>query len=382
MMKGRSMVAALLVFAATAVDVSAQEPPVPVVIEYYTLVGCHDCEEYEAGTLKTLRSRLQSEGHEVSVVSYDVLERESFERLQARLRAAGRKYGGTPVVIAGSTVLQGNELEEDAALVLILEGLKRGSTNGTSEPEPAQDGKAIRKGLSVPIILVAGLVDGVNPCALTVLVFLLSSLALSRAEKGTVLRIGLGFAAGVFSAYTLTGFGLLGVADALRGNRAASETLRIATVALLWVMAALSVRDAVLLGRGKSADVALRMPVSFTRAVHALIRNRRNSAAVGLAAFFGAATLGAAVSMLEFVCTGQVYLPTLVYIARTAPAEGSVLLLLYNLAFMVPILVVLGLIFFGLSQVRLAELVKDRAVAVKVGTACLFLFLSFVLIFS
>lgn len=376
------LVAALVSLAAAPLTARAQEAAAPLVLEYYTLRGCHDCEEYERGTLVDVVRRLERDFPAVSVVSYDVLETASFERLQARLGAAGREYGGTPIIVAGRIVLQGEELSEETAVVRILEDHLRVAPNGAPRSGEAREVRDPRTALSLPLVLAAGLLDGVNPCALTILVFLISSLALGRASRNLMLWTGLGFAAGVFMAYTLTGFGLFGIADALRGNRSVSEAVRIATIVFLLMLAALSLRDAVLLSRGKTANVSLRLPAPLTRAIHALIRNLRDSRSVGPAAGIGAAALGAAVSMLEFVCTGQVYLPTIVYIARTSPADGGLLLVLYNLAFIAPLLAVLSLVFFGIEQTKLAGFVKDRVVAVKIGTSCLFLLLSLVLIFS
>ena len=59
-------------------------------------------------------------------------------------------------------------------------------------------------------VFLAGLLDGVNPCAFSAMVFLISALALAGRSKRTMLAIGLSYACGVFITYSLIGAGLLG----------------------------------------------------------------------------------------------------------------------------------------------------------------------------
>lgn len=365
--------AAFIAFAAAAAERGAA-----LQLQFYTLPGCHDCEAYEEGPLKSLRARLEAAGLETSLAVRSVLDPDAFAALSALLAARGLPYGGTPILAAGDIVLHGAALQEEDA----YERLTAAFGGGRAPAPPASAQAAAEKPFTVAapsfwIVAGAGLADGVNPCAMTVLVFLVSALALSGRNRSAILPVGLGFAAGVFAAYLSAGFGLLGAAAAIARAPAGSAVLRWGTAAVLAALSVLSARDARLCAAGKAGKAALKLPAPFTAAAHALIRRGRRAApAVGAAAFLGAALLGAAVSLVEFVCTGQIYLPTIVYIARTSPAAGTPLLLAYNLAFVAPLLAVFAFVFFGASHERLAAFSKRHLGAGKLIMSAVFALLA------
>jgi cytochrome b561 len=84
--------------------------------------------------------------------------------------------------------------------------------------------------------------------------------------------------------------------------------------------------------------------------------------------------VGFLVSILESLCTGQVYLPTIVFMTR-APAMRSAAigyLLLYNVMFILPLVGILALTFLGVRSETLGRLLRRRLAAVKFGMAGLF----------
>ena len=83
---------------------------------------------------------------------------------------------------------------------------------------------------------------------------------------------------------------------------------------------------------------------------------------------------GVAISLLELACTGQVYGPTLLYVMKAGLSRRGVVayLLLYNVAFVVPLAVVFGGAYGGLRSERLTGWLRRRAALVKFATAALF----------
>ena len=82
--------------------------------------------------------------------------------------------------------------------------------------------------------------------------------------------------------------------------------------------------------------------------------------------------------LFELICTGQVYLPTLVYVVQVSDqrAKALVYLLVYNLAFIVPLVVVFILVRFGLTEKHLQRFLTRRAGLTKLLTGILFLVLA------
>jgi cytochrome c biogenesis protein CcdA len=221
--------------------------------------------------------------------------------------------------------------------------------------------------------MAAGLIDGVNPCAFTTLIFLLASLALAGRGRREVLVIGALFSLGVFLTYLGIGFGLFEALRAASAVALVSVILRWALFAALLVFAALSLYDYAKIRAGRPSDIILQLPNSLKLRIHASIRTRVRTAALAGSSF----GLGFLVSIFEFACTGQVYLPTLAYLARAKGRTDAVsLLLLYNLCFILPLIAVFAASYLGVSSKRIASVFQRRMGAVKLGLAAVFLVLA------
>jgi cytochrome c biogenesis protein CcdA len=90
--------------------------------------------------------------------------------------------------------------------------------------------------------------------------------------------------------------------------------------------------------------------------------------------------VGALISVLELACTGQVYLPTILYMLKNGQESAIGYLAVYNLAFVFPLSVVFGLAYFGMTSERLVGILKKNAAWVKFGLGLLFLTLGVFLI--
>jgi thiol:disulfide interchange protein len=218
----------------------------------------------------------------------------------------------------------------------------------------------------------AGLVDGVNPCAFATLVFFISLLAAAKIQGRWLLLVGGVFCAASFATYFAIGFGLLRALHGLQGFPALRRAVNLGMIALLLIFAALSFRDAWRFRISRQAEaVTLQLPSGFKQRIHAIMR--RGLKAPNLVA--GAFVIGALVTALESVCTGQVYVPTLVYIVKSGTAVGRALglLLLYNLAFILPLVAVFLLTYGGLRLPTLVEWSRRQVVIGKILLGVFFL---------
>jgi cytochrome c biogenesis protein CcdA len=117
-------------------------------------------------------------------------------------------------------------------------------------------------------------------------------------------------------------------------------------------------------------EMLLQLPGGLKAAIHRVIRYQVRQAWMVMAAF----AAGLVVSVLELACTGQVYLPTIYYILQQDPTavRANAYLLIYNLAFIVPLCVVFGLAYSGVRSERVALWLEKHAALVKFATAALF----------
>ncbi|MFH1162377.1 MAG: cytochrome c biogenesis protein CcdA [Candidatus Jorgensenbacteria bacterium] len=179
----------------------------------------------------------------------------------------------------------------------------------------------------IPLLLVSALIDSVNPCAFSVLVLTIAFLfSIGRLRSG-ILKVGLAYILGIFVVYLLIGLGLL---QALHLFNIPNFMGKFGSALL------------VLLGAINLVNVFFpRFPIKLKipDAAHEKMAVFMEKASVP-AAF----ALGGFVALCEFPCTGGPYLMVLGFLhdARTY-ISGFGYLILYNLIFVAPLALILGI---------------------------------------
>ena len=343
-------------------------------VEVYSLPSCAYCHSLLD---KVIPRAARAAGAKVAVGYHPLDIPDNLEKLVALEGALGDRDNELPVVVVGGRVILGGKREIERNLRQTLALAVRGwqeDTPAKLKGEPAGGDATVviaERFASFKIlpVLAAGLLDGVNPCAFTTIIFLLSYLVYLGRKRGEILAAGIAFAAGVFLSYTALGLGLSQILRYGGFFRVVAEAIKYLTLALLVTLGALNLRDYILCRRGRLREASLQLPAFLKRRIHAQVRT--STRRTWLAA--SSLGLGFAVSLFELACTGQVYLPTIVYMLRvaTSTARALGLLIAYNLAFILPLVLVFILTFFGLTAQSLAAFFARRVGAVKLTTALL-----------
>jgi cytochrome c biogenesis protein CcdA len=236
--------------------------------------------------------------------------------------------------------------------------------------------------VSVAIVVLAALADGVNPCAFAAMVLLVSILSTVRladgGERTTVAGLALGGGAmclGVFVTYYAAGLALFAGAGFVESYPLAERIVFWSVWALAAVGFVLSSVDAALyLRTGDAKRVLLRIPEPLRRKLAPLIRTGFGRGGLALGGFAG----GVIIALVEGVCTGQMLLPTIQYMASTPGlrARGALYLLLYNALFTLPLAVILAVAIAGVRFQALSGFLKRHLAAAKVLLAAVFLALA------
>jgi hypothetical protein len=287
------------------------------------------------------------------------------------------------MIVDQRVVLAGGDAIATRLLPLVDEHLSGGPAPQPLPPPPAapEPRSADRilvervEQFTLVSVIIAGLVDGINPCAISTLVFLISVLSLARARGSRLLAVGAAFCLASFLTYSLIGLGLLHAFRALAVFRLLQKAVDAILIALLAGLAFFSFRDAVRFARSHDPhDVSLQLPEGFKVRIHRMMRAGLGRKAQ-LTTAFG---IGAAVTMLESVCTGQVYVPTLAFVVRSGQAvtRGLGYLALYNLMFVLPLVAVFGLTFGGMKVATLVEWSSRNVIFSKLLLGLFFLALA------
>jgi len=237
-------------------------------------------------------------------------------------------------------------------------------------PEPAEESTAeadVRE-LTVLTVIAGGLVDGVNPCAFATLVFFIAYLERARQKRRALLSIGVAFSAAVFVGYLLIGVGLLEFYYGIEQLGDISRYVYLFAGFFALAIAGFNLVDFVRVGRDE--QTVLQLPRFLKRRRGRLIRVLTGQHGMITLAVLAFAT-GLGISLLEFVCTGQVLFPIMAVIKQASPLWTTAFgyLLLYTAMFIVPLLVILALFYTGYTSDRLGEWQRRHQGVVKLLTA-------------
>jgi glutaredoxin len=342
----------MLVFLSPAV---AEGPPSPD-IEMFSREGCPYCE-----AALVFLQELQRQRPELRVQVRDVHEdAQARERLMALARQEGVEHLGVPAFnVRGRLVIGFSGAETTGAELKAL--LEVPATRPTGEARgPDQSaietidvpflGRVGLRDLGLPTFtVVLGLLDGLNPCAMWVLLFVLSLLVNLR-DRAKMALIGGTFVlvSGIvyfaFMAAWLNLFLLVGI----------SRVTQVFLGLIAAIIGVLNVKDFIALGRGPS----LVIPQSARPAIYARMR------AVVLAEHPGAALggvilLAVLVNVVELLCTaGFPAVYTRILTLRELPVwKYYGYLVLYNVAYVLDDGLMLALAVLTLSRRKL----QDRA---------------------
>jgi cytochrome c biogenesis protein CcdA/thiol-disulfide isomerase/thioredoxin len=312
---------------------SSSESVIPSICVYHFYGnGCPHCARIQPfiDEMSAKYPRIQVKSFEIYFnASNQVLYRDFVARYEA-------KSDGIPAVfisdkaLIGENVIRDN-LEEEILYTLSHESVcpeTYSAREGT--PHDISPGAAID--LTIPAVISAALVDSINPCAFAVLIFLLTYL-ISLKERRRVLIAGLIYISAVFVVYFFSGLGLFALVQQ------AGIAAVVATIAAVIAIIAgiINVIDA---ARDK-ATPTLSIPAS---------QKARIQDYVAQATLPAAFLLGALVSIVELPCTGGVYLAILGMLSSTMTLNaGLPYLLLYNAIFVAPLLVILLVVYAGVS---------------------------------
>jgi len=225
---------------------------------------------------------------------------------------------------------------------------------------------------TLPVVIGAGLLDGVNPCAFATIIFFLSYLQIARRTPREMLLVGAAFISAVFIAYLAAGLLLHGVLGSLNQRFAGLQSwMNLGFGGLALVAAFLSFRDAYRARGGRLGEMTLQLPGFLKERIRGVVRTGARARNFVAAAFVA----GLVISLLELACTGQVYAP-IIYQIQRGKLDAVLWLVIYNLAFITPLVVIFLLAYGGLRSEALVAFQKQHTATVKTALGILFLVLA------
>ena len=330
---------------------AAAEPPGPD-IEMFTREGCPYC----AAALAFLED-LGRRRPELRIEVRDVQEDpRAFEQLVALGKRHGVEHLGVPAFhVRGRLVIGFAGPESTGAdLEALLETPPSGAAGAPPGPPAGETvevpfvGRVSARDLGLPAFtIVLGLLDGFNPCAMWVLLFVLSLLVnlhdrVKMAVIGGTFVLVSGLVYFAFMAAWLNLFLLAGV----------SRGTEVVLGLIAGLVGALNVKDFLAAGRGPSLAIPAAAKPGIYARVRAVVTAEHPAAALG-----GVIVLAVLVNVVELLCTaGFPAVYTRILTLRELPVwQYYGYLALYNLAYVLDDGLMLTLAVVTLSRHKLQE---------------------------
>ena len=217
----------------------------------------------------------------------------------------------------------------------------------------------------LPAVIITGLIDSVNPCAFAVILLLVAFLFTLRQSRARVWQLGLVYIAMIFVVYFAIGLGLL------RAIQFSTEPHFVARVGT-WIL--------ILLGAVNLLEyffpqfpIKLHMPDWAHHRTHQLI---------GQASLPATMTAGFLVGLCTFPCSGGIYVSILTLLnAQTTAAWGLAYLLLYNILFVFPLLLILIAIGNRTAAKAWAQWERDHSAHLRLWYGFIMVAVGLVLLF-
>jgi cytochrome c biogenesis protein CcdA len=327
-------------------------------IDYYYEPGCAKCLAFLSTELPAVAAKL---GLAVTVREKHISDADVMSGLMTLLSARGAALKAFPVLVCGAAILQG-----DAEIKERLESALAGTAAAITPPPGAADWS---QNLAFLPVLAAGLVDGINPCAFSTIIFLVAALAYVGRARREILVIGGCFTLAVFLTYFLLGLGFFYTLRATTIVPVIAVILKWVLFAVLIVFSGISVYDYALIRQGRTKEILLKLPKRIQERIHNSVRAYTRSAAL----IASSLVLGVLVSLFEVACTGQIYFPVIGYLVQTThDAAAYLLLAVYNLGFIAPLVAVFALSYAGVSSTAITQVFQRHLGKTKLLLAGIF----------
>jgi len=355
--------------------------------------GCHNCVKIIQELMPGIRNKFQKQ---VRIDYRDLNELENYKLLVSLREKYSPKIGDSLPVF----FMEGNFLEAGGKSAEQLEAFIQASLKSPLAQlgdVPSIDLAERIKAFTPAVIIGAGLVDGINPCAFTVIVFFISFLSLQGYRKRDLIIIGMTFVFAVFLTYLLLGLGLFGFLFSIKKFWFLIKVFNLSVGVFSLGLGIAAIYDIVKFVRTKSTEgMVLQLPASVKNQIHKVIgqqhrlpnnQGEENEVVKKRSVWkltVSASVTGFLVSLLEAVCTGQTYLPTISFVLKTTPfkLKAAGLLVLYNLMFVVPLFGVFLLAMSGATSKQFSGFLNRQMIKIKVLMALLFFGLGLFLLFK
>jgi cytochrome c biogenesis protein CcdA len=276
----------------------------------------------------------------------------------------------TPIIFVGQESFAGEEAILDAFNNGRLVTLMTTQSLLTPVQAPLAD-------FSLITFILLGLVDSVNPCAIAMLLMFISLLNFST-KKRVILSVAFTYIGTIFVSYFLFGTVLYQVLTTIPGASLLVQLVPWVIITLAAILLVLNGYDFIVTYLERYDMVKNQLPKGIKRFNQRLMKAFTQKMEEGSpAVYFITFLVALIVSATEFLCTGQAYLTAILHLIQssTLVARGIALLLIYNVIFVLPLILITVIAVKANSIMGVSIFMRERLHWIKLFNALVFLFI-------
>lgn len=362
-------------------NLAGEEAKQPVYIAEFFEPGCHDCEKAEQ-----LLNQISFEYPELEIKKFNISTPEGVaiaEQLGEFYGVPGNERLLVPLIFIGDSYFLRAQITYDN-IVQTIEEIKYKKFpppwERSEEDYATIEDRLVERfeSIGIWVIVISGLIDGFNPCAFATIIFFISYLALLNKTGKELLLVGVMFTLSLFLTYFFIGVGALRIATSLDFLPMVRQIFVYAAAILVLILGAISLNDYIKYKKtGKTSEDSLQLPPRLKQMIHSVIRKNVKTRHFVIMA----AVSGFLIAILELACTGQTYIPTMIFVSRIPElrANAFFLLLIYNFMFVAPLIIIFIFTYLGTTSQQWAELTKKNFGKTKLAMTFLFFGLAIIL---
>ncbi len=223
-------------------------------------------------------------------------------------------------------------------------------------------------GLHLPtlsIVIGSAAIDSINPCAIGVLILMISVVLGGKGSARKLLMLGGLYIGSIFVTYLLAGLGLIYFLSSV--PLYVAEYLSLIVGGFVIAAGLLEIKDFFWYGKGFS----LQIPHYFIDKIHDLSKNMTVP---------GVILLGAFIAGVELPCTGAPYLAIITMLSMNFNFAALIMLVIYNIVFVLPLIIILLLVAGGMKVTKVKHWKQANKGYMRFSIGLMLIFLGWLLI--
>ncbi|MCF7929987.1 MAG: hypothetical protein K9L02_00575 [Acholeplasmataceae bacterium] len=355
----------IIILSSTTQNIFAADDTITYDAVYFASHWCSDCQGLEDDGVIEM---LENQGYLVLI--YYLEDDENIPQLLSDYQYTydfPLSEAQVPVLFVGSTYFAGR--------TAIREGVLNNEIQQIMDTEsllPLES--SIPSSFSLVYFILLGIVDGINPCAIAMLLLFISLLRFTK-NKRILIGVSLTFISAIFISYFSFGTFLYQFMDQFNSG---SFIVR----AIPWIIAAialflffLNMYDFFITSSKRYDKVKNQLPKGiqkFNKKLMAAFTKHMDEGSWSL--YLITFVIGLVISLTEFLCTGQAYLTAILTLIHSTEyvGRGVILLLFYNLIFVLPLIIISLIAVLSQSITPIAAFMRERLNLIKLFSALVF----------